>query len=149
MGVIPTLKLVMRYPATITMASENWAVFAPIDHESFLQLSSEGKSIERHPLTGINSLIHSILIPLTVFLLPKIDCTIVSDAFKLHITAKQMNYIAIVTYCIGWLFGSFWLYHYAKKPFIQGGRVVEIKSLDVYRNEEPCNEDIYIESTHL
>ena len=161
-GILPAIKVYLRYPA---IASQNMAgnyVYAPLDYESPCQFSCRrGNEIQRH---GMLTLINEVLVFLRHIVgwcLPKNNDAIVTVSgdgtnvlFGLQLNAWTMNIISIVSWFVGYIIYLLLFYFAGAKPMKQGRLVFEMKtlkveSLDIYRNEDSSEEEFVIDSTYL
>ena len=77
-GILPAIKVYLRYPATITQNMASNFVFAPVAYESPCQFSCGGNEIQFHEgLTAISNLSQFLRI-IAVFCLPKNNDAIVT-----------------------------------------------------------------------
>ena len=105
-GFRKTIKLILRYPAVISIQAMAGTVYAPKDYESICKISFGSDNISVHPTCFINILLSNIM-RMAILLMPKNNEAIITQsydgtnvAFGLQISAMEMTIITIVSQCL-------------------------------------------------
>ena len=127
MGIVTTLKVIMRYPSIVAVAFRTGFVYAPHSYETVCNITSKGDRLQLHARLSFLNGILIVLFRVAIFCLPKNDSVIVTKSddnvnilFGLQLTARQTNTIAIASFMCGSIMTSVWLYFYIKKRRKEG-----------------------------
>ena len=164
-GIMSTIKVLLRYPAIVAHAMALGLVYAPLNYESRCYISRRhGDEIQLHAYLSLANNIFSFVRVIIVFCLPKnLDAivTVSKDgtniAFGLHLSAKEINIISIVFFIIGAVAVRAQEFYYGtlltkrKRKRDQVTKALKLKSLDIFKDEETDDEDqvLEAESTYL
>ena len=158
-GIIPSIKVVLRYPAVVVEAVMNGVVYSHFKQEYCCCLK-RGDTLQIHPPLCLFNYIIMIVLCVVNFSLPRNDHAIITESeygvnlfFGLEMNAKQMTTITAVIWtlagfmCIVMHAQLFYFRHVVFNYNLKCG-VLEIKSLDDYKCVEEEEEPV-IEITHL
>ena len=158
-GIIPSIKVILRYPAVVVEAVMNGVVYSHFQQEYCCGLK-RGDSIQHHHRLTLLNFIILIVLGVVNFSLPRNDHAIITESddgvnlfFGLQLNANQMTTITALTWTLAGLIftvlssqGNFMGHTLLDSNSKYG--VLEIKSLDDYKCVEEEEESV-IEITHI